>query len=166
MNLFGFILTARDLWLLSFAVALFGVLINHWLASTKDRVGRLATASAKFNSDILNVLTGLYPLPSNWPEDINELDTVFRSFFPKMQIAVEEFKRYLPWYKKIFFTHNWSHFRNAYGRDQDIQCYHHYMPFKGVSIVNGKEITHDNTTTYKETFKKNVDRLLKYARQT
>jgi len=166
MNIFGFILTARDLWLLGTAGALFIVLINYWLANTKDRIARLAVASAKINSEMLNILSGLYPLPSNWPEDINALDAFFRSAFPKMQIAVEEFKRFLPWYKKICFNRAWSRFRNAYGRDQDIQCYHHYMPFISTSIVNGKEIIEDNSKMYKPNLKKNVDNLLKYARQT
>jgi len=86
MNIFGFILTASDLWLLGIAGALAVVLINYWLANTKDRIARFATASAKFNSDILNILSGFYPLPSNWPEDVNEIDAVLRTFFPKMQM--------------------------------------------------------------------------------
>ena len=164
MNIFGIILSTRDLWLLSIAGALIIVLINYWFTNTKDRLTRLAAASIKFNSEVLNILSGLYPLPSNWPKDINELDYVLRAAFPKMQIAIEEFKYFLPWYYKIFFSRAWVRFRNAYGRKQDIQCYHHYMPFSGSSVVNGKEVRYDNTQIYKETFRNNVDRLLKYAK--
>jgi hypothetical protein len=163
MNLFGFILTTRDLWLLGIAGALSIVLINYRLANTRDRIARLAAASTKFNSNILNILSGLYPLASNWPKNINDLDAVLRSAFPKMQIAIEEFNPFLPWYKQIFFKRAWSRFRNAYSREQDIQCYHHYMPFISTSIVNGKEVTEDNTASYKENFKHNVDKLLSYC---
>jgi hypothetical protein len=147
------------------AGALAMAFIVAYLAGLNNRRNRFATASAKFHSDILAILSGLYPLASNWPKDINTLDAVLRLIFPKMQIAVEEFKRFLPWYKKIFFNHAWSRFRNAYGREQDIQCYHHYMPFISTSIVKGKEITEDNTASYKENFKHNVDKLLSFAKQ-
>ena len=165
MNLFGLILSSLDLWLLGIAGALLTILINFWLANTKERIARLAAASAKFNSDVLIILSGLYPLPSNWPENINELNAILHTAFPKMQIAIEEFKRFLPWYKQIFFKRAWSRFRNAYGREQDIQCYHHYMPFSGMSIVDGKQEEHDNTKTYKDNFRHNVDKLLSYAKQ-
>jgi hypothetical protein len=156
-------MTARDLLLLGIAGALTGFLIKHWLTNTRDKIARRATASAKFNSEVLNILSGLYPLASDWPKNIYEIDTILRSAFPKMQIAVEDFKYSLPWHKKPFFNHTWSRFRNAYGRDQDIQCYHNYMPGISTSIVNGKEATIDTTKTYKETFKHNVAALLKFA---
>lgn len=165
MNLFDILLSTRDLWLLGIVGALCIILINYWLANTREKIGRRAIASAKFNSAVHNILAGLYPLPSNWPKNISELDAAFRSIFPKMQIAVEEFKHFLPWYKCTFFNRAWSRFRNAYGREQDIQCYHHYMPFISTSIVNGKEVTVDTTKTYKETFKHNVDSLLKFAKK-
>ncbi|KAF0233909.1 MAG: hypothetical protein FD177_1321 [Desulfovibrionaceae bacterium] len=42
-------------------------------------------------------------------------------------------------------------YKNAYGRDIDIQCYHHYMSF-------------GDNPEYKETLKKNVDALLSFAK--
>lgn len=153
MNLFGLILTAQDLWLLGVAGGLGIILVNYWLANTRDKISRRAIAADKFNSEILNILAGIYPFPSNWPKGINQTDTVFRDIFPKMQIAVEAFKRFLPWYKRPFFDHAWGRFRNAYGREQDIQCYHHYMAF-------------ESNPNYKENFKDNVDNLLKFAKTT
>ncbi len=153
MNLFGMMLNPCDLWLLGIVGGLATILINYRLANTRGRIARLATASAKFNYDVLNILSGLYPLASNWPNGTNELDALLRSFFPKMQIAVEEFKHYLPWYKRILFKRAWSRFRNAYGRKNDIQCYHHYLPF-------------GSNPNYKENFKHNVDSLLEYAKKT
>jgi len=153
MNLFGLILNTHDLWLLGIAGGLATILIKYRLTNTREKIARLATASAKFNSEVLNILSGLYPLASNWPKNINELDVLLRSAFPNLQIAVEEFKHHLPWYKQIHFNRAWSRFRNAYGRKQDIQCYHHYMAF-------------ESNPDYKENFKHNIDNLLKYAKQT
>jgi hypothetical protein len=39
------------------------------------------------------------------------------------------------------------------------------MPFSGTSIVYGKERHHDNTKTYKENLKKNVEAILAFAKQ-
>ncbi len=153
MNFFGLMLTSQDLWLLGVAGGLCTILINYWLTNTRDKISRRAVAADKFNSEILSILAGLYPLPSNWPKGTNEIDTLFRDIFPKMQIAVETFKRFLPWYKRPFFNHAWERFRNAYGREQDIQCYHHYMAF-------------GSNPNYKEIFRHNVDNLLKYAKTT
>lgn len=153
MNLFGLTFSASDLWFLGIAGALATILINYWLNNTRDKIARRATAAAKFNSEILNILSGLYPLPSDWPDNINMIETRLRFVFPKMQIAIEEFNFFLPWYKKVLLNRDWSRFRNAYGRNQDMQCYHHYMPF-------------GSNPNYKENFKHNVDRLLKYAKTT
>lgn len=153
MNLFGLMLNSRDLWLLGIAGVLTTILINYWLGNTRERLARLAAASAKFHSEVLNILSGLYPLASGWPKDINKLDDLLRSAFPKLQVAVEEFKRFLPCYKRVLFIRAWSRFRNAYGRKQDIQCYHHYMAF-------------GSNPNYRENFKHKVDKLLKYANKT
>ena len=153
MNLFCITLSAQDLWLLGIAGSLCIVLINYWLANTRDKINRRTDASDNFNSEILDLLEGLYPLPFNWPKGLNDIDITFRDIFPKMQIAVESFRRFLPWYKRPFFDHAWQNFRNAYGGEQDIQCYHHYMAF-------------GSNPDYKEVFKHNVDNLLKYAKIT
>lgn len=154
MNIFGLTLNSTDLWLLSIVGALVAILIRHRLSNAQaNRVRRIA-ASDEFYSTVLEFFSGLYPLQSesDWPKDINTLDHLLRSFFPKMQIAVEKFKLVLPWHQRIFFNRDWSRFRNAYGREQDIQCYHHYMSF-------------DSNPHYKENFKRNIKRLLKFAKK-
>ncbi len=137
-----------------------------YLAGLNNRLNRLAAASANFRNVFLTELKGLYPIPSDWPKDINELDQRLRKAFPGLQVAITNFKPFVPWYWQWTFDRAWHIYRlGKNSREIDQQCYHHYMPFEGVSVINGKEIRYDNTKTYKETFKNNIDNLLKYAKQ-
>jgi hypothetical protein len=123
-------------------------------------------ASTKFREAILNELGDIYPNPVNWPKDSINIEHLLKSKFTNLQTAVEQFRRALPWFKRKDFENAWLRYRCSTGREIDIQCYHHYMPFISTSIVNGKEVTIDNSKTYKETFKHNVDTLLKFAKKT
>jgi hypothetical protein len=146
--------------------------ITAYLAEFNSRRSRLAAASEKFRNIFLTELIGLYPVPTNWPSDVNGIDRVLREIFPKLNAAVAEFRHFIPWYRRIFFDKAWAFYRlgedgiqmNKMGGNEQ-QCYYQYMPFSGSGIINGKEISHDTTKTYKETFRKNVDNLLKYAKQ-
>jgi hypothetical protein len=122
-------------------------------------------AARKFQDTTRNELEGLYPTPVKWPNHSLDIDPILREKYSRIEIAVHNFKGHLPFCFVKGFNKAWIKYYSANG-DEDYQCYHHYMPFSGSSIVNGKEIQDDNTKTYKETFKKNVDRLLKYAKQT
>jgi hypothetical protein len=137
-----------------------------YLAGLNNRLNRLAAASANFRNVFLTELKGIYPIPFDWPKEGIAIDNRLRKAFPNLQAAVTEFKHFIPWYRRKLFDRAWFRYRCSTGRKIDIQCYHHYMPFEGVSIIDGKEIRYDNTKVYKETFKKNVDSLLKYAKQT
>lgn len=89
-----------------------------------------------------------------------------RSKFTNLNTAVDEFKSHLPKRKKGALHIAWIKYYSANG-DEGYQCYDHYMPFKGEAFSYGEKISEwDNTKTYKETFKKNVDNILKYANQT
>lgn len=154
------------------AGALIMAAITAYLAEFNSRRSRLAVAAEKFRIIFLTELIGLYPIPSNWPSDVNGIDRVLREIFPKLNAAVAEFRRFIPWYRRKFFDKAWEFYclgedgiqlNKMGGKEQ--QCYYQYIPFSGISVINGKEISHDSTKTYKETFKKNVDRLLKYAKQ-
>jgi hypothetical protein len=134
-----------------------------WLAYINNRRNRFAAACAKFNNEIHSIFEGLYPIPVSWPQDI---DTHLRSTFPRLQIAVGEFRRELPFYKVWCFDRAWRIYRlGKEGREIDQQCYWQYIPTSGASLINGKEESHDNTKIYEKAFKKNVDRLLSYAKQ-
>ena len=101
MNLFGFIISPQDLWLLVIAGVLIVILINYRLANTGKKIARLATASTKFRELFYSELNGLYPIPTNWPADTNMLDSRLRTAFDKFQVAIDEFGRFLPWYQRL-----------------------------------------------------------------
>lgn len=101
-------------------------------------------AARKFHDTIRNELEGLYPTPVNWPKDSSAIYYILEEKYPRLENAVHKFRGHLPSFLLSGFDNAWL----QYHKD-----YYQYMPF------------HDNTETYKETFKKNVNRLLKYAKQ-
>jgi hypothetical protein len=107
-------------------------------------------ASSRFRAAVLGELQAIYPLPAQWPKDI---DSFLRTAFPKLQAAVAEFRPHLAWFQRRRFDAAWSKFRNAYGRPQDVQVYHHYMDF-------------DDQPDARGTFRANVDLLLSFADAT
>lgn len=95
-------------------------------------------------------LGSIYPHASAWPENI---DGFLRSHFTALQTAVENFKPFVPWWKRWLFEHAWFRYRCATGRKVDVQSYHHYMAFSGQPDP-------------KVVFHKNVSRLLRFADDT
>ena len=124
-----------------------------YLASRNNRLNRLAIASTTFRNTILTELKGLYPIPTEWPKDISMLDQRLRQAFPNLQTIVTNFRPFVPWYRRRAFDKAWFIYRlGKDGREIDEQLYHQYMSFS------------DNPN-YKEHFKRNVDKLLSYAKQ-
>ena len=138
------------LWLLGAAGALCSLLLRHWLQKSTKVSNNFSSASSKYMETVLGLFAGLYPHTTNWPENI---DSKLRGLFPELQKAVTEFRAFLPWYKRSSFDKAWFIYRCATKREIDIQCYHHYMNFKG-------------QPNPKDTFSNNVKRLLSYAKQT
>ena len=118
-----------------------------YISGRVAKTGRYASACQNFRAALLGEFTGLYPLPSNWPTDI---DDYLRNKFPQLQAAVAEFRPFVPWFRRWLFDRAWRKYRNAYGRAVDIQVYHHYVAF-------------GSQPDPKDTFKVNVKRLLSYA---
>ena len=112
---------------------------------------RRATACKVFRAAVLTALDGLYPIPSNWPDGMG-IDISLRTIFPSLQTAVENFRPYVPWWKKRSFNQAWSRYRLPNGREIDQQCYHHYIDFSGQPDP-------------KRTFHAHVDRLLSFANE-
>lgn len=99
----------------------------------------------------------MYPIPSNWPVNDFQLNKVLTDIFPTLQIAVTEFRHYVPWYKVKSFDRAWYRYYNAYADEPAYenpgfkkQAYHHYFDV-------------GNYPNHKETFKQNVSTLLKFA---
>lgn len=129
-----------------------------------QRLNAFRTASTKFTGIILNELKDVYPIPSNWPEDI---DSFLRFRFADIQAAVSEFKTHLPWYNVKSFDRAWFLYRIGEGGcETHKQDYWQYIPSVSTFTSEGKEFTIDTRDTYEDTFKKNVARLLKYAKKT
>ena len=63
------------------------------------------------------------------------------------------------------FDRAWKIYRlGKDGREIDCQYYWQYIPHSGEGIENGKHYKHGNRLSYKSDFKKNIDRLLSYAK--
>jgi hypothetical protein len=103
-------------------------------------------AAAKFRLDLLNALTGLYPVPTDWPKDV---DAHLRKIFPSLQRSVAEFRPYLPWYKRRAYDKAWFVYRlGVDGREIDKQIYHQYMEFSSPDkrFVDPKKQFHANVS--------------------
>lgn len=160
-----FDVVAKNIWLIAgsfFSAAV----VAHFLWRNNFKSRRAAACSA-FRSAVLTALNGLYPYPVNWPSDGMAIHQVLGAAFPALQAAVVEFRQNVPWYKRRCFDRAWRIYRlGKDGRDIDYQDYWQYVPHSGEGIEQGRHYKHDNTRTYKDNFKKNVDRLLRYANKT
>ena len=130
---------------------LIGVVLGHRLAIKRDNFTAKRNAAAKFRSSILSALEGLYPLPADWPVDI---EIALRRAFPALQFAVEEYRPFVPWWRRWAYDFAWLKYRSATGRQIDTQCYLHYLDIQNIDepAVDGKKA-----------FRLNVDALLKFA---
>lgn len=143
--------------------ALFGALVLLYV----HRVNAYRAASVKFRSSVLLALRGLYPHPTSWPRDEMAIDHVLRTAFPALQVAVAEFRPFVPPWRRGAYDKAWRSYRlGEDGREVDQQDYWLYIPNTGVGFENKKVIAHDNRLTHKDVFKKNVDRLLVFAKET
>ncbi len=163
MKVFGITFSTSDLFLLGACGALTLVLIRLRFASEIRNRDIFNKAAKEFTDTFHRELKEIYQTPMNWPDNINNY---LRARIDNLKEAVGKFKPHLPWWKRKSFTKAWFRFYCCTGREVDKNCqvYHDYMPFSGVSVVDGKETKHDNTKTYKENFKKNVATLLKFAK--
>ena len=140
--------------------------ISHILSTRRDRQARRAKACADFKAAVLEAFSGLYPIPSSWPSDKREIFITLEKKFPLLQAAVKKFRLNVPIYKRWLFDRAWRIYHLGADR-RDIKGYWQYVPHNGESVEkNGRRRKHDNRLTYKDNFKKNVDRLLSYATST
>ena len=124
-------------------------------------------ASVAFRSSIMAALSGLYPIPANWPNDDKIfIMAVLKERFPAMQSAVAQFRDSLPTKRQGEFDAAWNLYRtgNSAGSAAQ-QDYWHYVPHHGEGVDGWKTYKHDNRLTYQEDFKKNVDWLLSFAKE-
>lgn len=128
------------------------------------RKNRRADAAEKFRSVFLAKLKGLYPTPTQWPQDFNVLNNRLREAFVSLQPAVDEFKRFVPLYRRKRFNMAWRQYRlGKEGLDAEQQNYKHYQSSKGAVAVTDSEFP--EITDGQERFKQNVDQLLSFAKR-
>ena len=164
MNIFGIILDATSLWLLAAVGACLAWFVPHRLSLSRERRSSFRLASGRFRSAVLTALSGLYPIPSDWPSNGTAIRDVLREKFPAIQAAAAEFRPHVPLLKRWLFDTAWRLYRlGKDGREIDQQDYSQYMPLSGSGIEKGEPYVHDNRLTYKANFKENVDRLLRFT---
>lgn len=150
--------------LLPTIAAILGSIVAGFIGWLLYRKNRFAEACRDFRRKMLTELEGLYPIPTNWPDDI---DGYLRSKFPRLQATVAEFRSFMPRRRRKSFDLAWKNYRlGEDGREIDQQYYWQYMPNMITSVINGKAITKDNTNTYQDNFRRNVEEILKFARET
>lgn len=139
--------------------AILAGLIGGLILFKVHRYNAFKSASERFRSAILNELEGLYPTPKKWPSDEGQILNILRVKFPRLEIAVTDFRCYLTWLSRRRFDKAWRKYH---------EDYYQYVPYTtsgGYSFGKLVSPPIDTTKTYKETFRHNVDELLKYANQ-
>lgn len=135
-------------WLGSLAVVLIGAVLAHRLTIGRDKLTARRTAAAKFRGSTLAALNGLYPLPVNWPGDI---DHTLRRAFPMLQTAIAEFRPFVRWWRRRAYDRAWFRYRCVTGRQVDIQCYLIYADIRDLDEpeppTDAKSIFHHNVST-------------------
>lgn len=121
-----------------------------YIAWRNNVKSRRAEACSIFRSAVLAELGSIYPNATAWPAA--DIDTFLRARFTALQTAVENFRPFVPWWRRYFFDRAWFHYRCSTGRKIDVQCYHHYRDFSG-------------PTNPQLTFQANVRRLLSFANE-
>lgn len=134
-------------WRASLLVGLAIGWLGHALAASRDRRSARRSAAKEFRTTFLDALTGLYPLPTNWPDDVN---ASMRKLFPVLQAAVAGFRPYVPLWRRRAFDKAWNNYRCDTGRAIDMQNYHQYIAF-------------ESNPNAKENLQRNVDRLLSFS---
>jgi hypothetical protein len=129
------------------------------------RKSRRVAACAAFRETFQRELQGLYPIPTDWPAPFR-IEQRLERVYPVLQAAVATFKAYVPEKDRQNFDKAWMYYHTPTKREQD-QSYVHYMNFtstsKTESLLSGGQ--HTEKQNGKETFTRNVDRLLAFAQE-
>jgi hypothetical protein len=112
---------------------------------------RRNVAAITFKNKVLAELKGLYPVPSNWPDDSQVLDAILRRAFPNLQAAVIEYRQFLPKRRQRILDKAWYAYRLGDSAERNGQNYFQYWKF-------------GSNPNYREDFKHNVDKLLECAK--
>jgi hypothetical protein len=134
-------------------------ILSAWIKRLINRADRRAAAAAVFRESFHRELQGLYPRPTEWPKGTGIEETLRRAF-PALQTAYANFRPYVR--DKSTFDEAWRDYRCGTKREVDDQCYLHYLnattttpnDFGGETVL---------VNDGRANFKRNVDRLLRFA---
>jgi hypothetical protein len=134
-------------------------LISAWIKRLLNRADRKAVAASAFRESFHRELQGLYPRPTEWPQGAG-IEQRLRRVFPALQTAYANFRPYVK--DKATFEEAWRDYRCATKRDIDDQSYLHYLDATSTTSNNfgGQTVLRSDG---KANFKRNVDRLLRFA---
>lgn len=144
-------LSDAERWAIGLAVVLFLGLAAHRLVLSRDYRSVKEKAADDFRSTFYTELKGLYPNPIAWPRQI---DSVLIEKLPRLQSAVARFKEFIPSEQHADFDAAWDRYcgfcrteiNDNLCRAAVMYSYHGSDP--------------------KAAFRKHVDELLEFSRQT
>jgi len=150
--------------LVSAAVALFAQLATHRLTGLREQQARRAAACAAYRAALLEALRGVYPEPLEWPPPALEIVSILDNRFAPMQVAGAAFRPYLRWFRRWQFDRAWNVFRHGRrGRQSDRQNFWHYVPGPPGTTAPAWPAASTPLQQAQGRFRRNVDRILRYA---
>jgi hypothetical protein len=122
---------------------------------------RRAAACKDFREAVHRELKGLYPRPTDWPKSPGIMKRL-ESVFPALQMAVANFRPFVPKKYQEDFDSAWAIYRNDTKRDIDHQSYTQYLNITSTTVnATGGETVIPNDG--QANFKRHVDKLLSFA---
>ena len=96
-------------------------------------------APAKFRITVIAEICSIYPTINNWPQSE---EAFFKSAFPDLNVAVAEFRYFVPSYRRRAFDYAWLRYYCTYPEQNTNQIYHHYTAFQdnGETASQAQEI--------------------------
>jgi hypothetical protein len=147
MEIYGFIFSAAEMWLLGICGALIMAFLGVRLAIVVQRYGASVAASHTFRNIILSELKGLYPVNDYWDKSIFPR---FKQSIAKIESAATEFQFFIPFYQ-----------RKAYKKA--LSDYYDYCNKITWYDVAGYYFWPENQENPREQFKNIVDRILSFS---
>ncbi len=129
----------------------------------KRRERRLAAAAA-FRAAVFQGLAGLYPRATDWPTS-SALDRRLRAVFPALQAAVATYRHYVADEDMDAFDQAWNLYRFGTTLGAGPDRYFHYVSSTSTTAnaYGSDTVIHDDGSA---NFKRNVDRLMEFAKET
>lgn len=133
---------------------LIGATIAALVAFIVPKINRSREASNHFRQTILNELKDIYPTCSKDPESLNQY---LRSKYPALQAAVNQYRHFLPFYRRKAFDKAWDTYRGYENDGSNLE--EHYFQYRDYTLD-------DEQNDGKGNLKKNVSLLLQFCKKT